>query len=239
MLENNATGEVFSFSQREKGGNFRHHRMKSIILFVLMSVCLLSLPAQTIRKEVERGVDEALRQRDSSRTFDRLETLNEINKAKKDITDKIDDANFRVELDATGKPLHQPSEFYDYSRGDATKWPESMKRTMPDSVRAARKANAYKAAWEQYNAKRLAESEARTESAVSTPDDSRQKALEASKQMARRLYPSIDAPNSVLAQRWQQLYSAIPESDPMKYDVDTPLKLTIRAANQLRISPSE
>jgi hypothetical protein len=162
----------------------------------------------------------------------------EIQKANKELIAAINDAAFRVELDSTGRPLRKPSDFYVFRGSDPTTYTGAWAEAFADEVRAARKAKAYQVAWDRYNA-RIEAMKARPvgPSEEKAIDGALSSKLQASKELARKLYPQIRDKDSLLSKRWSKIYESLDEDDPLRTDPDAPLIITIRAANTLGLSP--
>lgn len=179
-----------------------------------------------------------------------------LQKSIRDLTAAINDANFRVETDATGRPLYQPSQFYTFRSGDPTKYTGDLRTHFADEIRAAYKAKAYAAAWQRYNtaeafAKAQAQQAARPAPAaqpvpqevsrtpVVDPATAFLHELGVSYVLARKLYPEITKQGSPLERRRAEIERALLGTDPLRSNPDYPLLITIRAANQLGVFPSE
>ena len=243
--------------------------MKTILLLVVLAT-------RTVFGQVEnlRGLDLIDRMLLEKALNDAA--LNGARKANRELLEQIDGLTFRVEVDATGRPLHLPSEFYTFRAGDPTKYTGDLRKHFAHEILPAQKAKAYQAAWDNYNAaiqkqpqvtqeqdRAALQIEAKAQAILAAqaaqdaaaqkaakqvvpppqPLDPQEKlmekALQESRVAARRLYPSIRVKDSALAKKWTEIYEALPPNDPLHSDPDAPLKITIRAANQLGILPSE
>lgn len=245
-------------------------KMTLLVLFAVAETAFgqQSLTARMLRQQqLEDAVNRGVQQIEDA-------VNRSVQKGNREIIEMIDELTFRVEVDANGKPLHIPSEFYDFSRGNPMRFTGDLREQFKNEIPAARKAMAYAAAWNRYYEaldERAAQTEAKeqaaavqaqrdakaqAEAAARPPVASRpapvqavqaetaadkviKKAMQDSRVMARRLYPSIKAKDSPLAKKWTEIYESLPENDPLHDDPDASLKITIRAANKLGILPSE